>query len=78
MGFYYARLVDPEKWTICLANGEPVYAGCADCGAEAPVIHGVIKDDESHHAANFRNDDGVTMRLAVFCEECFEKRLESE
>jgi hypothetical protein len=42
--FYCARLVRPQQLFLGSIGDEAIYADCADCEAEAAVIHGCIKD----------------------------------
>jgi hypothetical protein len=75
--FYYAQLVHPQQLFLGTIGDAAIYADCADCGARDAVIHGCIQDQHGQTAV-IPIHEGVVFKLAVFCEECFTRRLAGE
>jgi hypothetical protein len=72
--FYHAQLVHPRQLFLGTIGEAAIYADCADCGARDAVIHGCIQDKHGQTAV-MPIEGGIVFKLAVFCEECFARRL---
>jgi hypothetical protein len=72
--FTYARLTLPQQLFLGTMAGAAIYADCADCGARDAVIHGRIQDQHGQTAV-IPIEGTVVFKLAIFCEECFARRL---
>jgi hypothetical protein len=72
--FTYARLTPPQQLFLGTIGDAAIYAHCAGCGARDAVIHGRIQDQRGQTAV-IPTNEGPVFRLAVFCEECFARRL---
>jgi hypothetical protein len=79
--FYYAQLVHPQRLFLGTIGDAAIYADCADCGGQDAIIHGCIQDKHGQTAV-MPIEGGIVFprggpagKLAVFCEECFARRL---
>jgi hypothetical protein len=76
----YYQLVTPIQWRAGFIgsepNKQPFYFDCADCNAKAPVIHGYLASSPKFEDIGLLGKlQGCNLRLALFCESCFAKRL---
>ncbi|GIK40443.1 MAG: hypothetical protein BroJett011_42760 [Chloroflexota bacterium] len=70
--FFYLKLVTPQQFALGQCNGEPVYLDCADCGAQEPIIGGMLVD-RAYQIALVSLENGPS-KPAVYCQLCFDIR----
>jgi len=80
-------ITPPQKLRAGFIGEREFYFDCADCGASEPAIFGLIGEAvPTGHSDDFTVPyekigvicDSKGSRLALFCETCFNKRLNTE
>ena len=73
----YYQLDTPEKWTGGYGGSDntPFYYPCGDCGAKEPLITGFLAGGPEYLDIVVLGDT-FPYRLAVFCNACWQKRLQ--
>ena len=85
----YWSLTPPAQWSAgrigVPPNDTPLYFECADCGAQAPPIAGILSSDGTWNGIGFlgaASVDDIALspraRPAMFCASCFTARLACE
>jgi hypothetical protein len=80
MAFTYYSLTPPAQWKAGSVgtppHDTPFYFNCADCDAKEPPIAGILSTDGTFTGlALLRGPDTVFVKPAMFCANCFEKRI---
>ena len=79
MPMQYWECVPPVKWQAGTTGNEETafYFDCAGCGAKGPTIAGFISDAGTFKGIGLMNVGGSPfMKTAMFCAECFAKRVQ--
>ena len=65
----------PTKWRAGRAGDRELFFDCADCGAQAPPIAGMIGSAPNFLGVGLLGDpEKNTLRPAMFCTPCFAAR----
>jgi len=73
----YYSLEKPMKWRAGYVGKDkkPFFFDCADCGAKEPEIAGFAGSGPKFENIGVLKAEGAFYKLAMFCRECFAKRL---
>lgn len=74
--FYLAEFRPPRQFLMGKMGEEEIFADCADCDQRDAIMGGCVTS-ENGKVALLKNETTGSIKNAVFCCCCFEKRLEA-